>query len=76
MTSVMSVHPLPFVGVLALVEGCDGLHLRPGATHAPRLREFAVAAAWNSTIVAAEDLEDFLSDGPPEERVLPDLRTP
>jgi hypothetical protein len=45
-------------------------------TH-PRLREFAVVAAWISTIVAAgEDLEDLLSDVPPEERVLPDYSTP
>jgi hypothetical protein len=42
-----------------------------------RLREFAVVAAWISFIVAAdEDLEDLLTDVPPEERVLPDFNTP
>ena len=42
-----------------------------------RLREFAVVAAWISSIVAAdEDLEDLLTDVPPEERVLPDVSTP
>jgi hypothetical protein len=42
-----------------------------------RLCEFAVVAAWISFIVAAdEDLEDLLSDVPPEERVLPDFSTP
>ncbi len=45
-------------------------------TH-PRLREFAVVAAWISTLAeSAADLEDFLSDVPPEERVLPDYSTP
>jgi hypothetical protein len=43
----------------------------------PRLREFAVAAAWISTLVeSASDLEDLLIDVPPEERVLPDFSTP
>jgi len=42
-----------------------------------RLREFAVVATWISFIVAAdEDLEDLLTDVPPEERVLPDVSTP
>ena len=44
-------------------------------TH-PRLREYAVAA-WISTLAeSANDLEDLLSDVPPEECVLPDYRTP
>ena len=43
----------------------------------PRLREFAVVAAWISTLAeSANDLEDLLVDVPPEERVLPDFSTP
>jgi hypothetical protein len=50
----------------------DPAHL----SHA-RLREFAVVAAWISSIVVAdEDLEDLLTDVPPEERVLPDFSIP
>ncbi len=45
-------------------------------TH-PRLREFAVVAAWIATLAeSANDLEDLLVDVPPEERVLPDYSTP
>jgi hypothetical protein len=45
-------------------------------TH-PRLREFAVVAAWIATVAeSANDLEDLLIDVPPEERVLPDYSTP
>jgi hypothetical protein len=43
----------------------------------PRLREFAVVAAWIATLEeASNDLEDLLIDLPPEERVLPDFSTP
>ncbi len=45
-------------------------------TH-PRLREFAIVAAWIATLAeSANDLEDLLVDVPPEERVLPDYSTP
>jgi hypothetical protein len=45
-------------------------------TH-PRLQELAFQAAWIATVAeAASDLEDLLADVPPEERVLPDYRTP
>jgi hypothetical protein len=45
-------------------------------TH-PRLREFAVVTAWIVTLAeSAINLEDLLSDVPPEECVLPDYRTP
>ena len=45
-------------------------------TH-PRLCEFAVVAAWISTVAqAANDLEDLLTDVPPEGRLLPDFSTP
>ena len=45
-------------------------------TH-PRLQELAFQAAWIATVAeAASDLEDLLSDVPPEECVLPDYRTP
>jgi hypothetical protein len=45
-------------------------------TH-PKLREFAVVAAWIATLAeAANDLEDLVVDVPPEERVLPDYSTP
>jgi hypothetical protein len=38
----------------------------------PRLREFAVVAAWIATLAeAANDVEDLIVDVPPEERVLP-----
>ena len=43
----------------------------------PRLREFAIVAAWISTVAGtAHDLEDLIIDVPPEERVLPDYSTP
>ena len=49
----------------------------PAQLKHPRLREFAVVAAWISTLAeSANDLEELLSDVPPEERVLPDLSTP
>ena len=45
-------------------------------THPKRL-EFAIQAAWISTVAAAQrDLEDLLIDVPPEERELPDFSTP
>src|SRR5215212_1257152 len=45
-------------------------------THS-RLLEFALMAAWISTVAAAHrDLEDLVIDVPPEERVLPDFSTP
>jgi hypothetical protein len=45
-------------------------------TH-PTLREFAFQAAWVSTVAeTATELEELLVDIPPEERVLPDFRTP
>ena len=45
-------------------------------TH-PRVREFAVLAAWISTLAeSANNLEDLLVDVPPKERVLPDYSTP
>jgi len=45
-------------------------------TH-PRLREFAVVAAWITTLAeSASDLEDLLINVPPDERVLPDFSTP
>jgi hypothetical protein len=49
----------------------------PAQLKHPRLREFAVVAAWIATLdEAANDLEDLLVDVPPEERVLPDYSTP
>jgi hypothetical protein len=45
-------------------------------TH-PKLREFAFMAAWISVLVETEqDLEDLNVDLTPEERALPDFRTP
>jgi hypothetical protein len=45
-------------------------------TH-PKLREFAVVAAYISTLAeSANELEDLLIDVPPEERVMPDYSTP
>jgi hypothetical protein len=45
-------------------------------TH-PRLLEFAIVAAWISTVAAAQrDLEELLIDVPPDERILPDFSTP
>src|SRR5687768_5959014 len=42
----------------------------------PRLREFAVVAAWIATLAeSVSDLEDLLIDVPPEERVPPDFST-
>ena len=42
----------------------DPVQLKP-----PKLREFAIIAAWISTVAAAErDLEDLIGDLPPEER--------
>jgi len=50
----------------------DPVQLKP-----PKLREFAIIAAWISTVAAAErDLEDLIGDLPPEERQLPDFSTP
>jgi hypothetical protein len=49
----------------------------PAQLSHPRLREFAVVAAWIATLAAAaNDLEDLLADVPPEDRVLPDFSTP
>jgi hypothetical protein len=49
----------------------------PAQLSHPRLREFAVAAAWISTLdEAANDLEDLLVDVPPAQRLLPDYSTP
>jgi hypothetical protein len=49
----------------------------PAQLSRPRLREFAVVAAWISTPAeSANDPEDFLVDVPLEERVLPDYSTP
>jgi hypothetical protein len=43
----------------------------------PNLLEFAIHAAWISTVAAAQrDLEDLLIDVPPEERELPDSARP
>ena len=43
----------------------------------PKPRESAVIAAWIATAAeAATELEDFLVDVPPQERVLPDFSTP
>jgi hypothetical protein len=45
-------------------------------TH-PKLREFAVMAAWISVLVeTVQDLEDLNVDLTPEERALPDFSTP
>jgi hypothetical protein len=49
----------------------------PAQLSHPRLRDLAVVAAWISTLAeAVNDLEDLLVDVSPEERVLPDYRTP
>jgi hypothetical protein len=49
----------------------------PAQLRHPKLREFAIHAAWISTVAAAQrDLEDLLIDVPPEERELPDFSTP
>jgi hypothetical protein len=49
----------------------------PAQLSHPRLREFAVVAAWISTLAeSVDDLEYFLEDVPPEERDLPDYSTP
>ena len=41
----------------------------PAQLSHPRLREFAVVAAWIATLAAAaNDLEDLLVDVPPEEQ--------
>jgi hypothetical protein len=49
----------------------------PAQLRHPRLREFAVVAAYISTLAeSVNDLEDLLVDVPPEERVLPDFNTP
>jgi hypothetical protein len=49
----------------------------PAQLSHPRLREFAVGAAWIATLdEAANDLEDLLIDVPPDVRVLPDFSTP
>jgi hypothetical protein len=49
----------------------------PAQLRHPRLREFAVVAAYISTLAeSVNDLEDLLVDVPPEERVLPDFMTP
>src|SRR5688572_17037735 len=43
----------------------------------PPLREFAFRAAWIATATAAAtDLAEILVDVPPNERALPDFRTP
>jgi hypothetical protein len=45
-------------------------------TH-PRLREFAIQAAWISSVAEfSNDVEDLLSDVPSEEQVLPEFSTP
>jgi hypothetical protein len=42
----------------------------------PRLREFAVVAAWIATLAeSANHREDLLIDVPPEERILPGYTT-
>jgi hypothetical protein len=49
----------------------------PAQVSHSKLREFAIVAAWISTVAKAEsDLEDLLIAVPPAERVLPDFRTP
>ncbi len=49
----------------------------PAQLSHPRLRAFAVVAAWIATLAeSANDLEDLLIDVPPTERVLPDYSTP
>jgi hypothetical protein len=49
----------------------------PGQLTHPKLREFAVMAAWISVLVeTAQDLEDLNVDLTPEERELPGVSTP
>ena len=49
----------------------------PADLRHPQLRECAYQAAWIATVAeAANELEDFLLDVPPEDRVLPDYSTP
>jgi hypothetical protein len=48
----------------------------PAQLSHPRLREFAVVAAWIATLAeSANHREDLLIDVPPEERILPGYTT-
>jgi hypothetical protein len=49
----------------------------PAQFRHPKRLEFAIHAAWISSVAAAQrDLEDLLIDVPPEERELPDFSAP
>jgi hypothetical protein len=49
----------------------------PAQLRHPKRLEFAIHAAWISSVAAAQrDLEDLLIDVPPEERELPDFSAP